>query len=377
MLIRYTTDKKGRPVKQAEVYQPLEHNINKAFVDRDAISIIEKLTRRGYQAYIVGGAVRDLMVGREPKDFDIATDALPEEVRRTFKNSRIIGKRFKLVHIYFGPKIFEIATFRSLESSNNNNDYGNIEEDVLRRDFTINALYYSPSDNLVIDYLGGVKDLRNSKLKSIIDLDTTFKEDPVRMIRAIKYSNISRLKIPLKLRRQIKKEINLLDTVSVSRLIEEVFKILLSGCSNKIIEDIIYYRAFECLFPEVGDALLGKNKKEFKTRLLKDLDKLDKKIYRGSEKSKGLALSYFLDAYLTGLGVFNSKNIVMKDFVQNIKDSLKPLIAPNADVENAARLLLKRKNIKITGKRRYVKRGGRAGFNKVKKKRKVVNELGN
>ena len=199
MLTRYTTDKNGKLVKQADVYQASEHNINKDNIDRDAIAVIEKLNRRGFQAYIVGGAVRDLMSGRKPKDFDITTDARPEEVRRIFRNSRVIGKRFKLVHIYFGSTIFEVATFRSLKSADDNNDYGVIEEDVQRRDFTINALYYAPSENIVIDYIGGVKDLRNRKLNSIISLDTTFREDPVRMLRAIKYSNISKLKIPFKL----------------------------------------------------------------------------------------------------------------------------------------------------------------------------------
>lgn len=370
MLIRYTTDKKGRPRKQAEVLQPKEHNITKSLIDRDAVTIVEKLHRRGYNAYIVGGAVRDLMVGREPKDFDIATDALPEDVRKIFRNSRIIGRRFKLVHIYYGSKIFEVATFRSLQSTNNHNDYGTIEEDVLRRDFSINALYYSPVDNHVIDYIGGVKDLRNKRLRSIIDIKTTFTEDPVRMIRAIKYAQLSKLKIEFRLRRQIKKDIQLLETVSISRLTEEIFKILLSGSSQIIFEELINYEAISYIFPELGDALVGKNKKTFTPQLLKDLDKLDKKIYRGDDKSKALGLSYLLDSYLTGLGLFNSKNVVMKDFVQQIKNSLKPLIAPNIDVENAARILLKRKKIKIVGKRRYTKRGGRAGFNKFKKIRK-------
>lgn len=370
MLVRYTTDKKGRLKKQAEVYQENEHKINRALVDRDAISVIEKLNRRGYQAFIVGGAVRDLMTQREPKDFDIVTDAYPEEVRKLFRNSRIIGRRFKLVHIYFGPKIFEVATFRSLESTNNKNEYGSIEEDVLRRDFSINALYYNPTENKVIDYLGGVKDLRSRKLRSIIDLKTTFTEDPVRMIRAIKYSNISRLKMPLKLKMQIRKDSNLINDVSISRLTEEVFKILLSGQSKVILEDCINLELFQYLFPEINDPLIGKNRKDFSKQFFKDLDKLDKKIYRGVEKSKTLALSYLIDAYLTGLGIFNGRNIVMKDFVQTIKNSIKPLIAPNVDVEGAARIILKRKNIKINSKRRYTKNGGRPSFNKFKKMRK-------
>lgn len=371
MLIRYTTDKKGRPQKQAEVLQYKEHKINKSLIDNDAIAIIEKLNRRGYQAYIVGGAVRDLMGGREPKDFDIATDALPEEVRKIFRNSRIIGRRFKLVHIYFGSNIFEIATFRSLQSTNNNNDYGVIEEDVQRRDFSINALYYTPIEEQVIDYIGGVKDLRSRKLRSIIDIKTTFHEDPVRIIRGIKYSNISKLKIPHTLKRQMKRDVHLLSEVSISRLTDEIFKILLSGNSMVIIRDLIDIGAIPYLLPEINDPLIGRNKKDFKELFFKDLDKLDKKIYRGVEKSKGIALSYLLDTYLTGLGLFNSKNVVIKDFVQQIKFSLKPLIAPNVDVENAARILLKRKNIKVIGKRRYVKKGTRVNTNKFKKIRKL------
>ncbi len=362
---------KGRPVKQAEVLQPTEHNINLNLVSRDAIGIIDRLQRRGYQGYIVGGAVRDLLTGRKPKDFDIVTNAKPEEVRKIFRNSRIIGKRFKLVHIFYQDTIYEVATFRSLNSFNDSNDYGTIEEDVQRRDFTINALYYDPVENIVIDYINGVKDLKNRKLKSLIDLKITFKEDPVRIIRGIKYSKISNLKIPFNIKSQIKKDADLIDDVSISRLTEEAFKILLSGCSRDIIECLINYNVFEHLFPELGDAVYGKNRKEFLKDFYSDLDRLDKKIHREEENAKALALSYLLESYITGLGGFKNKNIIMNDFVKLLKDSFKPLIAPNVDVETAARFLLKRKNIRTTAKRRYVKRGNRQGYNKFKKKRRV------
>ncbi len=137
MLIRYTKNNKGKLVKQAEIYTKEEHKISRQLVDNDAIRATARLRREGYQAYIVGGAVRDLIIGKEPKDFDLVTDAEPAKVRKIFRNSRIIGKRFKLVHLYYQDrKILELATFRSVEDSERKNIYGTIEEDVLRRDFT-------------------------------------------------------------------------------------------------------------------------------------------------------------------------------------------------------------------------------------------------
>ena len=135
MLIRYGTDKFGRPVKKAVVYTKNEHNIPKEKIDFDAILIINRLKDAGFHSYIVGGAVRDLIVGNTPKDFDIVTDATPSKIKRLFRNSRIIGKRFRIVHVVFGQKIFEVSTFRSnADGSSVGNEFGTIDEDVLRRD---------------------------------------------------------------------------------------------------------------------------------------------------------------------------------------------------------------------------------------------------
>ncbi|MDE5776435.1 MAG: polynucleotide adenylyltransferase PcnB, partial [Treponemataceae bacterium] len=142
MLVRYGKDKNGQPVKKAVVYTKDEHRIPIEKIDSDAIRIIERLKENGHSAYLVGGAVRDLLVGNTPKDFDIVTDATPSRIRRIFRSARIIGRRFRLVHVVFGPKIFEVSTFRSIVEGSVGNDFGTMDEDVMRRDFTLNALYY-------------------------------------------------------------------------------------------------------------------------------------------------------------------------------------------------------------------------------------------
>lgn len=369
MLIRYNTDKKGKLVKQAVVYTADEHRIRPQDVDRDAVKVVDKLVRFGYQAYIVGGAVRDLINGRIPKDFDIVTDAHPESVRKIFRNSRIIGRRFRLVHVYFADKILEVATFRSKNSEDHQNDYGTIEEDVLRRDFTINALYYSPSERHVIDYVGGYRDIKHKKLVSVVPLHYTFEEDPVRMIRAVKYSSVSRLRIPFSIRRRIKKQAELLNTVSSSRLTEELFKILQSGCCKNIVKSMETFGLLSTFLPDINCALEGKNKKEFTELFYRDLDKLDKEMRRPENRSKGKMLAWLLNTYLTGMGVFSGKNIVYNEVVEAVKNSIKPMIAPNKDVDNAVRILFKKNNIKTPAKRRYSRRPFRHGGGKYKKSR--------
>ena len=151
MLIRYGTDKNGNVVKKAVIYTQEEHLIPNNKIDPDALQIVNRLRDSGFTAYIVGGAVRDLIIGNTPKDFDIVTDATPSKIKKIFRNSRVIGRRFRLVHVVFGTKIFEVSTFRSISEGSVGNSFGTIDEDVQRRDFTINALYYDPIQQQVID----------------------------------------------------------------------------------------------------------------------------------------------------------------------------------------------------------------------------------
>ncbi|ULQ60030.1 hypothetical protein K7I13_01470 [Brucepastera parasyntrophica] len=171
MLTRYGSDAKGKAVRKASVYTKNEHNINKELIDPDAIRVISLLRNAGHDAYIVGGAVRDLLIGTQPKDFDIVTDAEPSRIRKLFRNSRIIGKRFRLVHIFYGEKIFEVSTFRSLKEGSIGNCFGSMDEDVLRRDFSLNALYYDPIKEQIVDYVNGVNHIRGHRLEPVIPLE--------------------------------------------------------------------------------------------------------------------------------------------------------------------------------------------------------------
>ncbi|MBP5519344.1 MAG: polynucleotide adenylyltransferase PcnB [Treponema sp.] len=272
MLIRYGTDGKGRPVQKAVVYTQSEHQISNKNIDPDALQIIHRLRDAGFTAYIVGGAVRDLIVGNKPKDFDIVTDATPSKIKRIFRNSRIIGRRFRLVHVVFGSKIFEVSTFRSNAEGSVGNDFGTIEEDVQRRDFTMNALYYDPLQEQVIDYVGGMKDIKKHLLRPVISLDRIFVEDPVRMLRAIKYSATTHAKMPYNLRKKIRNSAGLLSQVSPSRLTEELLKIMNNSNAYEIIHEALDTDLYIYLQPS-ATALIY-DSKVFERKYMENIKKL-------------------------------------------------------------------------------------------------------
>ena len=221
--------------------------INNKKISKFAISIVKDLKDKNFQAYLVGGCVRDLLCGIEPKDFDIATNATPEQIRKTFKASRIIGKRFKLVHVFNRSELIEVATFRSGEDSSNkgslvtdhsgkiirDNIWGTLEEDTFRRDFTVNALYYCPITQKIEDHNDGMMHIHEKVIVSIGDPQKRFSEDPVRSLRAIRFSNKLKFKIDSDIKKAIYDKGHLLSNISNARLFDEFCKIFLSGIAEK------------------------------------------------------------------------------------------------------------------------------------------------
>ncbi|HOS31487.1 MAG TPA: polynucleotide adenylyltransferase PcnB [Treponemataceae bacterium] len=299
MLIRYSSDKNGKPHKKAVIYTKTEHSITKDKIDTDALRVITQLRDYGFEAYIVGGAVRDLLLGRVPKDFDIVTNATPSKIKKFFRNSRIIGRRFRLVHIFFGPKIFEVSTFRSLCDGSIGNSFGTMDEDVQRRDFTLNALYYDPIKEQIIDYVGGFKDIKKRLITPVIPLDRIFTEDPVRMIRAVKYAASTGFALPFFLKRKIRKNAHLLSPISPSRLTEEFLKIINSGHAFDITSLALETDLYMYLQPS-ATALMFDNS-AFEQDYLTRLRELDALIVISPDARLGQKLSYLIQDFVKQL----------------------------------------------------------------------------
>ena len=217
-----------------------KHGIDRRQVSRHAIKVCEVLRQHGFEAYIVGGAVRDLIVGLQPKDFDVATNATPEQVKPLFRRARIIGRRFRLVHVVFGPEIIETSTFRAASSPNGehtdehgrilrDNEFGTHEEDAARRDFTLNALYYDPLTEEVIDFHRGVSDLQKRVVRMIGDPVQRYREDPVRMLRAVRFASKLSGTIEPGTLEPIQRLAPLIENVPASRLFDETLKLLTCG----------------------------------------------------------------------------------------------------------------------------------------------------
>jgi poly(A) polymerase len=244
--------------------------VTRANISPNALKVLYRLKDSGYQAHLVGGGVRDLLLGREPKDFDIATDALPEDVRRLFRNCRLIGRRFRLAHVIFGREIIEVATFRAMQDADGNDDghhvdvegrivrdnvYGNIAEDAIRRDFTVNALYYNIADFSIIDYTGGIQDLERGVLRLLGDPETRYREDPVRMLRAVRFATKLGFRIEADTERLIQSLGPLLGDIPAARLFDEMLKLFMSGSALANFEMLRHYDLFRQLFPLTDQSL--------------------------------------------------------------------------------------------------------------------------
>ncbi|MFQ3547569.1 MAG: polynucleotide adenylyltransferase PcnB [Termitinemataceae bacterium] len=354
MRIRYSTDNQGRPVKKALVYTKNEHGISKGLVDPDAVRIIERLHQEGFESYIVGGAVRDLLVGKKPKDFDIVTNATPARIKRIFRNSRIIGRRFRLVHVYIGDIIFEVSTFRSIVEGSNGNVYGSIDEDVFRRDFTLNALFYDPREEVIVDYVGGMRDIKKRIIRPIIPLSRIFKEDPVRILRALKYAAMTGFKIPFTLALTIRRDAPLLATVSPSRRTEEIFKIIQSGFSAKIIEKLEKFHVYQYLQPEA--ARLLKENSEFRKNYYASLESMDGLAKSQRKLMSGELLSFFIRDYLNSIVNWNIEPMeAYRASLSACRSYVLPMNPPRVELENALRLLFREHGLGIKKARTFEK----------------------
>lgn len=245
-----------------------KHSISKTDISNNAIKVLNRLISSGFQAYLVGGSVRDLLLHKAPKDFDVATNATPNEIKNLFRNGRIIGRRFKLVHILFHREIIEVATFRghdAVDESQQTNErgmlvrdnvYGTLDEDAWRRDFTINSLYYNIDESSIIDFTGGVKDVQKKLIRMIGDPVTRYKEDPVRMLRAIRFSAKLHFKLAPETEAPFPDISQLITHVSNSRLFDEITKLYQCGEAETVQKLLIQYGLFKHLCP-LTDALFN------------------------------------------------------------------------------------------------------------------------
>jgi poly(A) polymerase len=247
-----------------------EHGISRQGIAENALKVLYRLHKKGYQAYLVGGGIRDLLLKVPPKDFDIVTNATPDQIRHLFRNCRLIGRRFRLAHVFFGKDIIEVATFRSAHETSGtdmahqsdagvllrDNVYGKtIEEDVRRRDFTLNALYYNIADFSIVDCVGGLKDIQERTLRLIGDPDTRYREDPVRMLRAIRFAAQRNLHLHPDTEQPIADLASLLTHVAAARLFEELHKLFLKGKSIETFHALQKSGLFPYLFPSVTQAI--------------------------------------------------------------------------------------------------------------------------
>ena len=271
--------------------------INQNLISEAAIDIVLKLQANNYEAYIVGGAIRDILLDYSPKDFDIATNAKPEDIRKIFKYSRIIGRRFKLVHVIYNREIIEVSTFRTAPTEKihmkngilKDNEYGSMSEDIKRRDFTINALYYDPINKILIDTFNGKSDIKKKIIKLIGDPQKRFIEDPIRLLRALRFSAKLDMNIHHDTLKLIEPSMKLLETIPHSRLFDEILKFFLTGHAKNSLSIFREYNLTKKYLPSIDS--LNSNFERF---VYKALDNCDQRIANNKHISPGFIFSVFL-----------------------------------------------------------------------------------
>jgi len=284
-----------------------QHIISRMQISDSALKVLYRLKNAKYKAYLVGGAVRDILLGRKPKDFDVVTDAKPEQIRELFRNCRLIGRRFRLAHIQFGKEIIEVSTFRAPHHISDkseshakdgriirDNVYGGIDDDVWRRDFTINALFYNIEDFSIVDYVGGIKDLEAGQLRLIGDPKTRYVEDPVRMLRAIRFSSKLGLSIHSATESSIGDYSNLLENIPSARLYEEILKLFMSGHALETFTSLRKYNLFKYLFPQMDQLLVQIEQNYPHQFIINALKNTDQRINEGDHITPGFLFAVML-----------------------------------------------------------------------------------
>lgn len=318
-----------------------EHPISRKNIDTNAVKVLYRLHRSGYRGLMVGGSVRDLMLGRRPKDFDVATDARPHEVRRLFRNSRIIGRRFRLAHVFFHDGIVEVSTFRRdpdpEERQGGNGDllitddnvFGSAREDAFRRDFTVNALFYDIADFSVIDYVGGVRDLEERSIRVIGDPDVRFQEDPVRMLRACEMAARLDFGIDPATQEGIHRHRKLLERAAPARVTEEIVDLLRCGAAEPALRWMLDLGLIEILLPEAY-ALVAADDHGLR-ELSELLPAIDRSVQRGDAVSDGGLLAALL---LPGLllrrqdvEAVSQRSLTRRELRQLVAELTQPLFA--------------------------------------------------
>ena len=296
-------------ISQARIIPRQEHPISRSRIADSALKVLYRLHNAGYQAYLVGGGVRDLLLGREPKDFDVATDARPEQVQELFRNCRLVGRRFRLAHVRYGREIIEVATFRAAHDGNDDlhtqqtgddgmllrdNVYGTLEEDALRRDFSVNALYYNIADFSLVDFAEGVADLQQSTLRLLGDPDKRYREDPVRMLRAARFA----AKLGFRLTEQTAEPIwslgHLLASVPSARLFDESLKLFLGGYAEETFHQLRHYHLLDYLFPLTEQAINSMDGEPFLHMICDALYNTDQRLQQDKPVTPAFLFAVFL-----------------------------------------------------------------------------------
>lgn len=304
-----------------------EHGVSRKLMSPNALRVLYRLKDNGFVAYLVGGCVRDLLLGREPKDFDVVTNATPGEVKRMFRNCRLVGRRFRLAHIHFHEELIEVATFRSQASDEpepeevetrrgehrqrqphalkddegmilRDNVFGTPEEDALRRDFTVNALAYDIADFSIIDYVGGLADLNAGIIRTIGDPEVRFQEDPVRMLRAVRFAALLGFTMAEETRKELVASADTIVRASPPRLYDEMLKILLSGEGAKCCDLLRQTGLFAALFPAFSAWLDAESEGFPHTRFGEMLTCVDSRVQQGEKISPPLLLALLFGEYL-------------------------------------------------------------------------------